>query len=254
MTLSTSPSIPVIQSPKADRGIAIHLEKVSHSFGQGKLQKQILFDLDLTVYAGEILLLTGPSGSGKSTVLTLIGGLRALQSGQMQVLDWAMAGASKNTLVQVRRNSGYIFQAHNLHRSLTAAQNVALALEFDPTLEKSERLERSRDILERVGLGDRWNYPPDQLSGGQKQRVAIARALVHHPRLILADEPTAALDRTTGRNVVTLLQELAHESHTTILMVTHDNRILDIADRVVNMEDGRLSSITAAESAAAADH
>jgi putative ABC transport system ATP-binding protein len=142
--------------------------------------------------------------------------------------------------VRARRNNGYIFQAHNLHHSLTAAQNVQMGLEVQGKYSKQEMRDRSIAILEQVGLGDRIDYYPDKLSGGQKQRVAIARALVAHPAIILADEPTAALDSASGRDVVNIMQKLAREQGSTILLVTHDDRILDIADRLVHLEDGRL--------------
>jgi putative ABC transport system ATP-binding protein len=142
--------------------------------------------------------------------------------------------------VEVRRNIGFIFQAHNLFESLTARQNVEMAIELREVW--GNKRELSTQILTQLGLGDRADYKPQNLSGGQKQRVAIARALVNKPQLILADEPTAALDKITGREVVTLLQTLAREEGCTVLMVTHDNRILDVADRIVNLVDGRLES------------
>ncbi|HEY9903263.1 MAG TPA: ATP-binding cassette domain-containing protein, partial [Candidatus Sericytochromatia bacterium] len=149
-----------------------------------------------------------------------------------------------------RRNIGYIFQAHNLLKSLTAQQNVQMALELHNDIPLKEMPAKAQEMLESVGLGNRINYYPEDLSGGQKQRVAIARALVSHPKLVLADEPTAALDKKSGRDVVTLMQQLAKEQGCTILMVTHDNRILDIADRIVHMEDGQLTTDKAAANAA----
>lgn len=219
----------------------ISAHQLSHFFGQGHLRKQVLFDIDLEINASEIVLMTGPSGSGKTTLLTLIGGLRSAQTGSLRVLGQELCGASANTLTLARRQNGYIFQAHNLHGSLTALQNVKMGLELHAHLSMAEMIERSVQMLEQVGLGDRIDYYPDDLSGGQKQRVAIARALVSHPRIVLADEPTAALDSKSGRDVVTLMQKLAKEQGCTILLVTHDNRILDIADRIVHMEDGKLS-------------
>lgn len=221
-------------------GAAISVQNLNHYFGQGQLRKQVLFEIDLEINVGEIVIMTGPSGSGKTTLLTLVGGLRSAQSGSLQVLDRELSGATDQQLAQVRRQNGYIFQAHNLHSSLTALQNVRMGLELHSSFSIAEMQTRSAEILEHVGLGDRANYSPDDLSGGQKQRVAIARALVSHPKLVLADEPTAALDSKSGRDVVTLMQGLAKEQGCTILLVTHDNRILDIADRIVNMEDGKL--------------
>jgi putative ABC transport system ATP-binding protein len=220
----------------------IEIQNLDHYFGHGALRKQVLFDISLDINAGEIIIMTGPSGSGKTTLLTLAGGLRSAQSGSLKILDQELCGASTAQLTQARRRHGYIFQAHNLHSSLTAIQNVRMGLELHPNLSVEEMLGRSQAILEEVGLGDRLNYYPDNLSGGQKQRVAIARALVSAPKIVLADEPTAALDKKSGRDVVELMQTLAKEQGCTILMVTHDNRILDIADRIVYMEDGRLAN------------
>ncbi len=219
----------------------ISIHNLDHYFGQGELKKQILFDISLEINAGEIVLMTGPSGSGKTTLLTLMGGLRSGQSGSLKIMGQEMCNASSDRLVKARRKIGYIFQAHNLHRSLSALQNVQMGLEVHGNLSRSEMRERATQMLELVGLGQRINYFPDDLSGGQKQRVAIARALVSHPQIVLADEPTAALDSKSGREVVNLMQELAKEQGCTILLVTHDNRILDIADRIVHMEDGKLA-------------
>ncbi|HBL61985.1 MAG TPA: ABC transporter [Cyanobacteria bacterium UBA8803] len=225
----------------------IAIKNLNHYFGQGKLRKQALFDINLEIYQGEIVIMTGPSGSGKTTLLTMAGGLRSAQEGSLQVLGQELCRAKQNQLVQVRRNIGYIFQAHNLLKSLTAQQNVQMSLELHDHIPAKERSVKAKQMLEAVGLGNRVSYYPEDLSGGQKQRVAIARALVSHPKLVLADEPTAALDKKSGRDVVELMQHLAKEQGCTILMVTHDNRILDIADRIVHMEDGRLSNDAAVE-------
>jgi len=222
----------------------IDIKNLNQYFGQGQLRKQVLFDITLQIQAGEIVILTGPSGSGKTTLLTLIGGLRSAQEGSLQVLGREMCGASKDDLVKARRSIGYIFQAHNLHKSLTALQNVRMGLELHEQYSVGDMQRKSAEMLEHVGLGNRINYYPDDLSGGQKQRVAIARALVSHPKIVLADEPTAALDSKSGRDVVSLMQKLAKEQGCTILMVTHDNRILDVADRIVHMEDGKLSNVS----------
>ena len=218
----------------------VSIKNLNHYFGSGQLRKQVLFDINLEINTGEIIIMTGPSGSGKTTLLTLIGGLRSAMSGSLQVLERELINASPRQLTQVRRSNGYIFQAHNLHGSLTALQNVKMGLEVHKNLSLSQMQTRSQEILETVGLGSRLNYYPNDLSGGQKQRVAIARALVSHPKIVLADEPTAALDSQSGRDVVNLMQKLAKEQDCTIFLVTHDNRILDIADRIVNMEDGYL--------------
>lgn len=220
----------------------IDIQNLNHYFGQGKLKKQVLFQINLKIIAGEIVILTGPSGSGKTTLLSLIGGLRSVQEGSLQHFEKELRGASEEQLVQTRRQIGYIFQAHNLLPFLTARQNVQMSIELQENLGGRETEERAALILEEVGLGHRIDYYPDSLSGGQKQRVAIARALAGNPPLVLADEPTAALDSKTGRDVVNLMQRLAKEQSRTIVLVTHDNRILDIADRIVHMEDGRLCS------------
>ena len=220
----------------------IDIQNLDYYFGSGHLKKQILFNINLTINAGEIVIMTGPSGSGKTTLLTLVGGLRSVQSGSLKVLGKDLSKASLKQLTQSRISNGYIFQSHGLHGSLTAVQNVRMGLEVHPRIPASEMMIRSRQILEAVGLGDRVNYYPDNLSGGQKQRVAIARALVSDPKIVLADEPTAALDKQSGRDVVELMQKLAKEHNSTILLVTHDHRILDIADRIIYMEDGHLSA------------
>ena len=224
---------------------AIAVRHVNHHFGSGPLRKQILFDISMDINPGEIVITTGASGSGKTTLLTLIGALRSVQEGSVTVLGEELGGASADTLVGVRRNIGYIFQAHNLLESLTACQNAQIRLELDPHVAPDVARARSIEMLEAVGLGHRVHHHPRQLSGGQKQRVAIARALVSRPRIVLADEPTAALDKQSGREVVDILHGLATQQGCGILLVTHDNRILDIADRIVTLEDGRLTSFAA---------
>jgi putative ABC transport system ATP-binding protein len=219
----------------------VTIQKLNHYFLEGSLRQQVLFDINLELLAGEIVIMTGPSGSGKTTLLTLIGGLRSVQEGSLRVLGQELCGASKKKLVQVRRQIGYIFQAHNLLRCLTAQQNVQMSVELHTNTPSEELRAKSAAILEVVGLGERADYYPDNLSGGQKQRVAIARALVNKPKLVLADEPTAALDSKSGRVVVELMQKLAKKQGCTILLVTHDSRILDIADRIIHMDDGRLA-------------
>jgi putative ABC transport system ATP-binding protein len=218
----------------------LDVKNLNQYFGKRKLRSQILFDINLIIKSGEIVIMTGPSGSGKTTLLTLIGGLRSVQEGSLKFLGQELYGASNEKLVQVRRHIGYIFQAHNLLDFLTARQNVQMSLELHTNIPKWKARKQSEAMLNAVHLENRVNYYPPDLSGGQKQRVAIARALVSHPKLVLADEPTAALDSKSGRDVVTLMQQLAKEQNCAILIVTHDNRILDIADRIIHMEDGQL--------------
>lgn len=227
----------------SDQKAPIQLEDVSYSYGRGRLKKQILFDVSASVQPGEIVILTGPSGSGKTTLLTLIGALRSAQEGSVRVLGKELKKARQRQLTRTRRKIGYIFQSHNLLKSLTVSQNVGMALRLDTR--KGEQKGSKKDvqaILERVGLADFVDKRPGALSGGQKQRAGIARALVNHPEIVLADEPTASLDKQSGRDVVELIQELAREDGTAVVLVTHDNRILDIADRILHLEDGRLKS------------
>ena len=218
----------------------VELAGLSFAYGEGELRRTVLRDVDLRVEAGEIVLLTGPSGSGKTTLLTLIGALRAMQEGSIRVLGQQLSGARESQRVALRRRIGFIFQSHNLLGFLTARQNVAMSLELHAGMSEAARLARADEMLATVGLADHVAKLPARLSGGQRQRVAVARALVASPGLILADEPTAALDRVSGQEVVHLLRDLARSRGAPILLVTHDPRILDIADRIVTMEDGRI--------------
>lgn len=218
----------------------LKIENLNYYFGKKNLRKPILSNINLEIKSQEIIILTGPSGAGKTTLLTLIGGLRSFNEGSLKVIGRELCGANANRLVQIRRKIGYIFQGHNLLEFLTARQNVQIALELDKTISEQKAKAKAKAMLRAVKLGKYYDCYPQNLSGGQKQRVAIARALVNHPQLILADEPTAALDSKTGRDVIKLMQQLAIEQGSAILMVTHDNRILDIADHIIRIEDGRL--------------
>jgi len=221
---------------------------VNFSYGEGENRVQVLFDNNLTIYSGEIVIMTGPSGSGKTTLLTLIGALRSTQEGSLKIMGRELYGLSHAEQVEVRRNIGFIFQAHNLFEALTAYQNVKMATEVkhNSTVESKVLPEM---VLKELGLGGHLHKKPHNLSGGQRQRVAIGRALVNRPKLILADEPTAALDKDTGRLVVDILKKLAKTEGCTVMIVTHDNRILDVADRIVRMVDGYIESdIEVAES------
>ena len=231
-----------LKSLSPDVEPSVQIRNLNFHYGEGDLFKQVLFDINLDIYPGQIVILTGPSGSGKTTLLTLIGALRTIQDGNLRVLGQELKGLSQNKLVQTRKSIGFIFQAHNLFYSLTARQNVMMSTDLYPQRDHVAPASRAANILGQLGLEERVDYKPHALSGGQKQRVAIARALVNHPKLILADEPTAALDKKSGRDVVTLMQKMAKEENITILMVTHDNRILDVADRIVNLVDGNLES------------
>jgi putative ABC transport system ATP-binding protein len=221
----------------------VSIRDVSHYYREGSDRHQILFGISAEIEPGEIVILTGPSGSGKTTLLTLIGALRSVQEGSLQVLDRELREGDESTLADIRQQIGYIFQSHNLLEALTARENVEVALQLKPGLTKEVLAAKSTAALQAVGLGARLNAHPSELSGGQRQRVAIARALVTDPELLLADEPTASLDKHSGREVMDLLQQLAKERGVAVILVTHDTRILDIADRILTLEDGRLSSL-----------
>jgi len=218
----------------------IQMTGVAHSYGAGELRTEVLVDVAAEVHAGEIVLLTGPSGSGKTTLLTLVGSLRTLQRGSIAVLGQELLGASEATRTAVRRRTGWIFQLHNLLRSLTVVQNVRTGLIGEVGIDAAEADRRARELLAQVGLVRHALRRPEELSVGQRQRVAVARALVARPRLVLADEPTAALDRSSGRLVVDTLRALAKESGAAVLLVTHDDRVFDVGDRVLHLEEGRL--------------
>jgi putative ABC transport system ATP-binding protein len=222
----------------------IVIEGLDHYYGKGNLRRQVLFEITTSVSQGEIIIVTGPSGSGKTTLLTLVGALRSAHSGSIRVLGQELNGAKSKTLEDVRKRIGFIFQQHNLLGALTAIQNVELGLRVTGRHDRAELRRRAQGMLEAVGLGAQGGKLPEQMSGGQRQRVAIARALAGEPAMVLADEPTASLDKVSGREVVERMQTLAREQGTTILLVTHDNRILDIADRILHLEDGRLSTFT----------
>ncbi|MDM7931494.1 ATP-binding cassette domain-containing protein [Tabrizicola sp.] len=216
---------------------------LNHWFGSGEVKKQALFDVNLTLKRGSFTVLMGPSGSGKTTVLTLIGCLRGVQDGSVRLLGQELNGATEAHLVALRRRLGFIFQAHNLHESLTATQNVMMGVQVLGSVPDATAKQAAIHALGLVGLSDRTDYLPANLSGGQKQRVAVARALVGNPALVLADEPTAALDKDSAADVVDLLKRMGSARGTTTLLVTHDNRILDRADRILTLEDGRIVKV-----------
>ena len=218
----------------------VQIDGLSHWFGIGNTRKQVLYSVSMKIDPGEVVLLTGPSGCGKTTLLTLIGALRRVQKGELSVLGLQLRSSKRTTRQILRKNIGMIFQGHNLLRCLTAEQNVQMGADLLKNLSYMKRRELSRNWLGEVGLEDQMEKLPHDLSGGQKQRVAIARALSASPKLLLADEPTSALDSVTGREIVSLLKRLAIEQKCSVLMVTHDPRILDVADRLLKMEDGMI--------------
>jgi putative ABC transport system ATP-binding protein len=226
---------------ETDAETLVLADGVSHHFGEGDTRTQILFDVSIKIPRGQLVIMTGPSGSGKTTLLTLLGALRSGQNGVLRVLDRDVIGLDDAGLTELRRNVGFIFQLHNLIESLTAIDNVLMSTHLH-RMRSGEARKNGVALLERLGLGHRIHHKPGALSGGQRQRVAVARALANTPRLILADEPTAALDRVSSLEVVELLQEHIARDGSSCLMVTHDNRVLDKADRIVSMVDGRIVS------------
>jgi putative ABC transport system ATP-binding protein len=237
---ATAPNDP--RYPLAAETPVVRADGVNFAYGEGESRVQVLFDNRIAIAPGQLVVMTGPSGSGKTTLLTLIGGLRSLQEGRIEVLGRDLAGLGAGELVRVRRDLGFIFQMHNLFESLTAYENVKMAVQLNGAGSTADMRERAVGMLQRLGLGHRIDHKPHSLSGGQRQRVAIARALASRPKLVLADEPTAALDKDATHNVVSLFKEMTVEHNTAILMVTHDHRIIELADRLVHMVDGRIVS------------
>ena len=219
---------------------SIVVSNLNHWYGEREAKKQVLFGVDLRIEKGTLTILEGASGSGKTTLLTLLGCLRRIQDGGVNLLGQELSGASEETLLAGRLQLGFIFQAHNLHDSLTAMQNVRMGLDVHGRSVRGDWQEAAKHLLVTLGLGERLNYLPANLSGGQKQRVAIARALIGNPRVVIADEPTAALDKESARLVVELLKQLGRKRGTTTLMVTHDTKLKAMADRVITMEEGRI--------------
>lgn len=222
---------------------SIVMQGVNHWFGDGEARRQAIFDVSLEVTRGSLTVLAGPSGCGKTTLLTLVGCLRSVQDGSVRLLGMELHGASAMERQAMRRRLGVIFQAHNLHESLTALQNVLVGLQVHGRSGNSDTQETAAiHLLNVLGLGERITYLPARLSGGEKQRVAIARALVSNPTVVLADEPTAALDRHSSLLVVRMLKAMGRERGVTTLMVTHDDRIHQLADKVLFLRDGRMAA------------
>jgi putative ABC transport system ATP-binding protein len=220
---------------------AISVRNVAKDFPVGDDKIRVLHDINVDVNAGELTYLVGESGSGKTTLISIIAGILYPTEGRVQVFDTEIYDLSDNDLVKFRlANIGFIFQQYNLIPTLTAAENAAIPLIADG-IKRDEAVERGRVLLDKLNIANQADKFPRQLSGGQQQRVAIARALVHEPRLIVCDEPTAALDAKSGRRVMDLLREVALAQDRAVIIVTHDNRIFDLADRILAMEDGRIT-------------
>ena len=216
----------------------LHMKDLAKVYRTHMIETHALRGFDIDVKKGEFVTVTGPSGSGKTTLLTLMGALRSNQEGSLRVLGQELRGAGQTELAAVRRRIGFIFQHHNLLDALDVTQNVTMGLHRDLGLSPTAARECAVEMLGSVGLADRVSHHPDQLSGGQKQRVAIARALAAKPKIILADEPTASLDKKSGRDVVDRLHDLAKKEGTAVVLVTHDNRVAAHADREVVVTDG----------------
>ena len=232
-------------------GPAVEARALSKHYGEGNTYVLALKEATFQIAAGEVVALLGPSGSGKSTLLTILGLINPPDSGWLKVggVDVIRNGVVVGDANLIRRrNLGFVFQRSNLIPFLTAEENVRLVLELDQ-VPRREAVQRTREILESLGVAERSSHLPVQLSGGQQQRVAIARALVHEPSLLLADEPTASLDKELGRRVMELLRAAAIERGAAVLVVTHDHRSLDLVDRVFQIEDGILSVASALEAA-----
>jgi putative ABC transport system ATP-binding protein len=219
----------------------ISVEGLNHFYGEGTARNQVLFDNRIEVPPGQLVVMTGPSGAGKTTLLTLVGALRSVQAGRIALHGRDLSHLGPRDLVGVRREIGFIFQMHNLFDALTAFENVKMAMQLGHDPREAGR-NHCIVLLEQLGLGHRIDYKPRLLSGGERQRVAIARALVNRPRLVLADEPTAALDKDATRIVIDLLKQTTVEQDAAVIMVTHDYRIIECADRLVHMVDGRIVS------------
>jgi putative ABC transport system ATP-binding protein len=230
---------------------AIVAKNVTKIYGQGQLAYQALRGVDFHAHPGEFVMLNGPSGSGKTTLLSIMGCVLTPTSGSVKLFGEELAGRKQRELPRLRlQYIGFIFQGHNLIASLDATENTALPLRMRGWPAAEARKE-ARELLARVGLGDKLTRRASELSGGQKQRVAIARALAGSPPVVLADEPTASLDASTGLTVTEALRALAKEKRTTVVVVTHDNRIFHLADRIVEIEDGRIVDRAAAHPAGA---
>lgn len=226
---------------------AITVRHLTKTYSEGTAGTMALSGVDLDVQSGELLMLMGPSGSGKTTLLSIMGCILTATSGSVRIMDREVSNLQEKDLPAVRlEHIGFVFQGFNLFPTLTAAENVELMLDLKKT-SAAKAKQRARELLEQIGLGDKYGAFPADLSGGQKQRVAIARALAGDPGIILADEPTASLDSHTGRNVMQQMSELAHQRGRAVVIVTHDSRVLDFADRIVKIEDGVIARGKVAE-------
>jgi len=220
---------------------SIAVRQITKTYDEGASGVLALRGVDLDVHAGELMMLVGPSGSGKTTLLSVMGCILSASSGSLQIAGREVSRLKQQEMSRVRlEHIGFVFQGFNLFPTLTAGENVELMLDLKG-VKLAAAKSRARQLLEQVGLGDKYDSFPSNLSGGQKQRVAIARALAGDPGIILADEPTASLDSHTGRSVMEMMRELAHQHGRAVVIVTHDSRVLEFADRTVRIEDGAIA-------------
>ncbi len=240
-------SHPVLTAPESAKrslpGAAIQLRGVSKFFGTGDTRVTAVNSITLDLPYGEMVLLVGPSGCGKTTLISIVAGLLEASEGEVSVLGQNLTRMGGNRKVRFRgANIGFVFQQYNLLPALTAVENACVPL-LIAGWPHSKAITKASQLLEKVGLGGRLRSYPSQLSGGQQQRVAIARALVHEPRLLVCDEPTAALDATSGRTVMGLIREVAVQSDRAVIVVTHDSRVYDFGDKIVAMADGKVTEV-----------
>ncbi len=222
---------------------AVQCRAIRKSFGTGEARIEVLRGVEFQARTGEMTFLVGPSGCGKTTLISVIAGLLESSEGEVELFGEAVAKLSpRKQIVFRRQNLGFVFQQYNLLPALTAAENAAVPL-LAAGMKRSRAVKRGAEMLDRLGLGHRANAMPRILSGGQQQRVALARALVHEPRLIICDEPTAALDHKTGESVMELLATSAIHPGRAVVVVTHDNRVFKFADRIAHMDDGIITQV-----------
>jgi putative ABC transport system ATP-binding protein len=223
--------------------MAVACRQLTKEFGDGDQKVLALRGVEVDVPPGQMTLLVGQSGCGKTTLISIFAGLLDPTSGSLQVLGEDLIKMSDRRKVVFRRkNIGFVFQQYNLLPALTAAENAAVPLLING-VRRAEAVEQAKELLERVGMADRVDALPSQLSGGQQQRVAIARALIHEPKLLVCDEPTAALDAKSGKTVMELIRKVAVKEDRTVIVVTHDNRVFGFGDRIVHMNDGRIEKV-----------
>lgn len=244
MRRSAGPMTESAHAAVSERKVAVRCRAVTKTYGNGPNAVRALRGIDLDVHSGELLMLVGPSGCGKTTLISVIAGVLDRDGGECTVLGSDFSKMGQNERARFRgKNIGFVFQAFNLIPTLSIAENAAVPLIING-VSRSRAIKAATEVLDRVGLGGRVNDRPNRLSGGQQQRVAIARALVHKPKIIVCDEPTSALDHATGQRVMELLREVASQNELSLIVVTHDQRIFEFADRIAEMDDGHIDKIS----------